>query len=184
MTPLHSSQEFTQLVLESGIATWEELLLFVKRLPYGRNADRSDFKLVLTEGKGSCSSKHAFLKIVAEENEIHNVELILAIYKMNGGNTKGVSSVLDSYQIGYIPEAHCYLRVNGSPMDLTSESSHHAHIAKDVLTEEVIQPNDVIQYKVDAHKIFVQQWLKNSELPYSFNEIWSIREECIQALSN
>ena len=42
--------------------SFEELIVKVKNLPYGRNANRYDFSLVLSENKGTCSSKHAFLK--------------------------------------------------------------------------------------------------------------------------
>lgn len=182
-TVLNSSQEFTQLVLNTGIATWEDLLLHVKGLPYGRNANRSNFKLVLIEGCGSCSSKHAFLKSVADENEVPQVELILAMYKMRGQNTKGVSTILDRYHLDYIPEAHCFLRVNGECLDLTSSSSNIDRISEDILEEEVIHPVQVVEYKVEKHQSFLRKWLINSQLPYTFDEIWSIREECIGALS-
>jgi hypothetical protein len=36
-------------------------------LRYGRNADRADFRLVLSEGRGICSTKHALLAAVAFE---------------------------------------------------------------------------------------------------------------------
>ena len=49
---------------------FKELIDKIKNLPYGRNANRYDFTLVLSENKGTCSSKHAFLKDFADKNEI------------------------------------------------------------------------------------------------------------------
>jgi hypothetical protein len=41
---------------------FEALIEKVKNIPYGRNSNRTDFSLVISENKGTCSSKHAFLK--------------------------------------------------------------------------------------------------------------------------
>jgi hypothetical protein len=51
---------------------FESLLEKVKVIPYGRNLNRHDFSLVLSENKGTCSSKHAFLKDFADKNNIKN----------------------------------------------------------------------------------------------------------------
>ena len=43
---------------------------YIRRLPYGRNTDRSDILRVLREGKGTCSTKHALLACLAQEQGI------------------------------------------------------------------------------------------------------------------
>lgn len=65
-----------------------ETIDFVKQIPYGRNANREDFSLVISENKGTCSSKHAYLKDFATKNNIPNVQLITGMYKINEQNTK------------------------------------------------------------------------------------------------
>ncbi|MBL4664011.1 MAG: hypothetical protein JKY22_10775, partial [Flavobacteriaceae bacterium] len=61
-TSLISTDLWTTQIRELGIHDWQMLTKFIQNLPYGRNQNRIDFSLVLSERKGSCSSKHAFLK--------------------------------------------------------------------------------------------------------------------------
>ena len=63
---LTSKDKLTQLAKNKGINTWNELTTYVKSLPYGRNNNRFEFGLVFSEGKGTCSSKHALLKKIAD----------------------------------------------------------------------------------------------------------------------
>jgi hypothetical protein len=63
-------------------------------LPYGRNSDRSDWRLVLGEGRGTCSAKHALLADLARENRRH-VALVLGIYEMDEDDTQEIGTVLD-----------------------------------------------------------------------------------------
>ena len=74
-----STDPLTQQIRNLGIDTWEDLLIYVKNISYGRNANREDLSLVLKENKGTCSSKHAFLKEIANLNKIPNVKLIIGI---------------------------------------------------------------------------------------------------------
>ena len=99
-----------------------ETVDFVKKIPYGRNANRKDFSLVISENKGTCSSKHAYLKDFATRNNIPNVQLILGIYKMNEQNTK-IGSILSDNFLDFIPEAHCYLKIDGKTVDVTSKDA-------------------------------------------------------------
>jgi hypothetical protein len=88
------------------------------RVPYGRISDRRRFWLVLDEGRGTCSTKHALLATLAEEQDI-DVQLVLAIYEMSERNTPGVGAVLDRHGLDCIPEAHCFLRYRGERIDIT-----------------------------------------------------------------
>ncbi|MDQ4127000.1 MAG: hypothetical protein M3151_03470, partial [Actinomycetota bacterium] len=90
----------------------------VRRLPYGRNSDRADYGLVLEEGRGTCSTKHALLAALARDYGLP-VELRLGVYEMDGRNTPGVGPVLARYGLDGVPEAHCYLAYRGARVDLT-----------------------------------------------------------------
>ena len=162
--------------------TWEETVNFVKQIPYGRNANRFDFSLVISENKGTCSSKHAFLKDYADKNNIPNVELIIGMYKMTESNTK-IGKILSENNIDYIPEAHCYLKVNNERMDVTSKEADFKKIKNDLLEEQVIQPFQVSDYKVEYHKEYLRKWIVGTSLNHNFEEIWRIREQCIEQLS-
>lgn len=69
---------------------WNTLLQGVQNIPFGRNRSRADFSLVLKENRGTCSTKHALIKEIADLNKIEHVELMLGIYKMNDQNTPGI----------------------------------------------------------------------------------------------
>ncbi|CAL2075623.1 conserved hypothetical protein [Tenacibaculum sp. 190524A05c] len=178
-----SSKPLSVLARSKHLFTWQEALEYVKCLPYGRNKSRSDFSLVLKEEKGSCSSKHAFLKALANENKAKDVELILAIYKMNSDNTN-IGDVISSSGLSYIPEAHCYLKINGERIDITSKDSSLDKIEKMILSEESISPEQVVTYKVEFHKSFLKNWIKNENINSSFEKVWKVREACISFLTN
>lgn len=161
-----------------------ELIEKVKHIPYGRNSNRYDFTLVISENKGTCSSKHAFLKDFANKNNIPNIKLYIGIFKMNEENTSKIFPLLSENQINYIPEAHCYLKVDGIPLDITTSESFYAKIKNDILEEIEIEPIQVANYKVNYHKDFLKKWIIETNQNKTFNEIWTIREKCIQKLSD
>lgn len=179
---LSSSDPLTQQILILGINSWEDLLIYVKNIPYGRNANREDLSLVLKENKGTCSSKHAFLKEVANLNKIPNIKLIIGIYKMNESNTK-IGTILSDNNIDFIPEAHCYLKIDEVCVDCTTSKSDFSKIEKDILEEIEIEPVQVGEFKVEYHQDFIKKWLSNSAAKITFDQLWAIREQCISFLS-
>ncbi len=161
---------------------FNSLIEKVKNIPYGRNTNRNDFSLVLSENKGTCSSKHAFLKDFADKNNIENVKLYIGIFKMNEQNTK-IGTILSSRNIDYIPEAHCYLKINGNPVDVTTTASFYEKIKDEIIEEIQIIPSQVADFKVDYHKNFLKKWIVETKQSISFEEIWNLRELCISKLS-
>jgi hypothetical protein len=162
---------------------FKELIDKIKNLPYGRNANRYDFSLVISENKGTCSSKHAFLKDFADKNEIENVKLYIGIFKMSEANTPKLGDLLLRNNIEYIPEAHCYLKINQIPVDATTSDSFYDKIKQDIMEEIEIIPNQVSDFKVEYHKAFLKKWIKETNQNNTFEEIWKIREQCIEKLS-
>ena len=53
----------------------------------------------------------------------------------------------------------------------------------DLIFEEEITPNQVLDYKRELHQKYLKEWIKKEEMDYTFEEIWSIREEGIEILS-
>ena len=48
-----------------------------------------------------------------------------------------------------------------------------------------ILPEQITDYKVNYHKNYLVTWLDNNELiDLSINDIWKIREQCIQDLAD
>lgn len=181
---LTSNDPLTIDIVESGVVSWEDLIRCVKTFHYGRNTNRTDLSLVWNERKGSCSSKHAFLKMMADLNQISGVELMLCIYKMNAHNTEKVGEVLDEFNIDFLPEAHCYLRFENEAIDVTTMASSLQSIENDILEEQVIRPDQVVDFKVDYHKDFMRKWGEKYHPELAFEQLWVIREHCIDALSS
>ncbi|MFK7786371.1 MAG: hypothetical protein AB8B56_14725 [Crocinitomicaceae bacterium] len=179
---LESNDPLTIDIVESGVVTWEDLVRCVKNFHYGRNANRTDVSLVWYERKGSCSSKHAFLKHVADLNKIKNVELVLCMYRMNAQNTQKIGSVLEEFELDYLPEAHCYIRFESEAIDVTTPSSDFSSIQSDILEEQTILPEQVADFKVAYHKDYMKIWGAEHHPNKSFDDLWSIRERCITAL--
>ena len=179
---LRSDDPLTEAVRNTGISDWKTLTKYVQQLPYGRNANRSDLGLVLKERKGTCSSKHAFLKRIADLNGIENVRLMLCMYRMTALNTPKTANILNENGLKYIPEAHCYLKLNSHRIDLMCANSDIRNIENDMLLEMEIEPEQVADFKVDYHRDFLRQWIADPVLDMTFDQVWAIRERCIAAL--
>lgn len=179
-----SQGKYTKNLVDYGIHDFQSLLFFVRSLPYGRNANRENLYLVISEGKGTCSSKHAFLKSVAVENNFDDIKLILAIYKMTERDTPKIGSALSENDLDYIPEAHCYLKQKDERVDITSVESDFSKIEGYILEEIEIEPQQVSEFKVHYHKKFLKNWIAENNLDITFEELWSIREKCIENISN
>lgn len=181
---IDSKNELSQLVRNEGITDWVLLVEFISSLPYGRNENRYDLSLVLKEKKGTCSSKHAFLKAIALDNNQEDVKLILGLYKMDNKNTPRIGYELIKNSLDYIPEAHCYLRIGEKRLDITTENSNFEKIENSLIEEIEILPHQVSDYKLDYHKNFLNEWISENNIKFTLDELWAIRENCIKNIEN
>jgi hypothetical protein len=175
----------TAEVIARGISDFRMAARCLQALPYGRTADRADFRAVLREGKGTCSTKHAFLAALAHEQDIP-IALTLGIYNMHEGNTPGVGAVLTRYGLTSLPEAHCFLTYEGRRIDVTRSGAEPTEPITHFLYEETIVPEQIGDYKLALHRQYMQQWFNtNAKIVSgrSVEDMWRIREECIAALA-
>jgi hypothetical protein len=178
-----SSEERNAEFAAIGIPDFRAAGRHLYSLPYGRNTDRANFHLVLSEERGTCSTKHALLAELAREQQLP-ISLTLGIYAMHDRNTPGVGVILSCYNLPFIPEAHCYLTYEGERIDITRSGTEAAEPIDHFLYEETILPSQIGKYKVDLHKRFLRRWLaEDNTNRYSFEESWAIREECIASLT-
>lgn len=180
----NSTDNLTALIKEKEIKNWSDLIEYTRNLPYGRNLNREDFSLVIKENKGTCSSKHSFLKKVADLNEFENVKLILGMYRMDNLNTPKIGNTILENGLEYIPEAHCYLKLNNQRIDITSNNSDIENLIDDIIEEIEIKPEQVNKFKVDYHKKYLHNWINENEIEMGFDKIWEIREQCIKKLES
>lgn len=171
---------YSDLFKGFGIKTFREALTYIQNLPYGRNSQRDSFELVLIEKKGSCSSKHALLAELAIENQWKDVELICGIFLMSPTTHPILTSHFQNKPYDAIPEAHCYLKINGERLDLTSKQSSIKNIETKIVREQRIEPHQVVEWKVLTHKDYIRKYLlRNPHITLSFDEFWDEREKCI-----
>jgi hypothetical protein len=181
--PLQPAEGVTVPFLALGMRDFHAAAHYIYQLPYGRTTDRANFRQVLTEGRGTCSTKHALLAQLALEQGVV-LPLTLGIYEMTEDNTPGVGPILAQYSLAALPEAHCYLTYNRVRIDITRSGVEPAEPITHFLYEEPITLEQIGAYKMALHQRFLQAWLARSAVAgvYTVADLWRIREACITAL--
>ena len=68
-------------VLAAGFSSFESFAKYVRSLPYGRIEPSNDGLAVLREKRGTCSSKHQLLALLAHECGHTEISLTIGIYE-------------------------------------------------------------------------------------------------------
>lgn len=180
---LRAAGPASRMLVEAGCADFRAAGRQLLLLPYGRNRDRSDWRLVLREGRGTCSTKHALLAAAAGEVGLP-IQLTVGLYGMNERNTPGVGAVLAAHDLTAIPEAHCYVVWQGQRIDVTRSGVEATEPIASFEVEWPIEPDQIGAHKVALHRRHVATWLAGAGRPdLSVDALWSIREACIAALA-
>lgn len=180
---IKSSELISKALVEQGIKDFLSACEYVQKLPYGRTSSRTDFLTVLAEGKGTCSSKHGLLALLAEENNELEIELIMGIFLMSPETHSKLTEFFEDKIYKVIPEAHCYLRYKGERFDFTSKSSKIEIISSKLVREQRIEPHQVGDWKIKLHQDFMKKWLeRQTDFTYPFEKLWRDREKCIALL--
>lgn len=180
---LQAAGQISKEFLNRNIRTFQQAVSFVRRLPYGRNTDKNDPIALFSDHCGTCSTKHALLKRLAEEHHFKKIALMVGLFKMNKENTPEISATLSKNGLAYIPEAHCYLKYDHSILDVTKANA--IDFSDDLLEEIEILPNQITDYKVAYHQKYLVAWLeKNLQINLTLHDIWTIREQCIEDLGD
>jgi len=182
---INSEGKISKEFILRNIFSFYGAIEFITHMPYGRNDNKYDLATVFTDGCATCGTKHALLKTLANENNFKDLQLILAIVKMNAENTPEVSSTLTKNKLTYIPEAHNYLKYNNTIIDCTKPDFGSTKDPANILEETEINPEQITDFKVTWHKNYLQSWLnKKPQIKLSLDELWTIREQCIKDLGN
>lgn len=169
--------EFSLLLQESGIVSYNDACRFIRDIRYDRISDPKDISLVFHERQGTCSTKHAFLKRVAEEQGVLDVELMIGVFKMGPNSLPELASIFEDYTFDYIPEAHVYLKIKDETLDFTFKNS--SDFVPFLIQEQQASIEYVLNEKVRYHKNFINHWNKTN---LTNDEVWELRERCIQQL--
>lgn len=168
-----------------GARTLQAAGKLLQELPYGRLGDGCTYHDVLREGRGTCSTKHAALAEIAAE-ACGDALLAVGLYDMCEANTPGVGPVLAAAGLASIPEAHCYLILDGERIDITRRRDAASYDIGEIHDEFIVEPADLATHKETIHREALHDWmLAHAEQVAGRDEdtMWAIREACIAALT-
>ena len=94
-----------------------------------------------------------------------------------------LASVFAKYHIDSMLETHCFLMFEKERLDVTFPQEITYPQASDYLEEWEITPEEIGSRKVKRHQEGMKRWMKEKNIPYPFEQVWKIREECIDRLS-
>jgi hypothetical protein len=177
---LDSTDPLVRQVHEQGFATFGALCEHVRALAY-RRTQGSDVLDVLVEGCGTCSSKHRLLATVAQACGHPEVQLTIGIYEMSESNTPGVGAALLAASLTSLPEAHCYLTVEGHRLDFTGLTEGSSSPYDHLLAEHLVSPDELPTRKLALHRQVLHEWAIARAL--SPEVVWEAREAAIVALA-
>lgn len=175
----------SEAFLALGITDFASACRYVKALPYQRNSHKEHVQVVLEERRGTCSTKHGLLKTLADENGCAKIQLRLGIYRLHGGNAAAIGPILEAAGLQYLPEAHWFLRMNGTIYDFTFPDFAIPNLEREILQEIEVRPDQIGSAKDQIHRNFLMNWHQGfPEMHLSLDELWLVREKCILALSS
>ena len=130
------SQEF----LRRGVAAFHDACRYVHQLPYGYNANRDDPMSLFAEGKGTCTTKHAVIALLAQELGLP-VGKAVGIYAMTEELVTGTNRILREFRLPYVPMIHCFLQAGERRVDLTEGNRNGKNRSiEDFLYTQTVQP--------------------------------------------
>ena len=172
----------TEAFARHGVRDLRNAAQCLRAIPYGRISHRERPLLTLDEHRGTCTTKHAALAMLAAE-QAFDLALMLGVYEMSEANTPGVGTVLASHGLTRVPEAHCYVSWRGTRLDITRTVTAAEPISR-FLFEERITPEQIGAYKIARHRELLATWLSEHRPGLGLDDAWQIREACIAAISD
>ena len=176
---IQSQGRISQLCLDRGLYYLQDVIAYLKSLPYIRTSDKRDLAMVLVEERGTCSAKHALLVQLAHENGEQELRLVLCTYNITSKVHPEMADVLQQHQLRSIPEARCFIKYRGGIYNLCD---HHSPKRPDIISEIEIAPMQTVTFKKRYHMNYIENWLQIERLHkhWSYEQIWNIRETCIR----
>ena len=172
--------------LDLGISRFIDACRYVHHLPYGYNSDRDDLMILFKEGMGSCTTKHAVIATLAQELGLPIVKII-GIYRMVEKIVTGTDSILDRYNLPYLPMVHCFLEYDNHWIDLT-EGNHNGKnqsIDNFLYTQTVVPNISAKEEYLLYRKALTNRILVGDELPgIQLKQVLQAREEGLELLKS
>jgi hypothetical protein len=164
-----------------GLEDYASATFHIWQLPYHRTQNPQDLSLILKEGQGTSSGKHALLALLAHEHGHYEISLQIILYRIHSRNTPQLRDVLAQHYIEALPEAHCCILYNDHYYDFTFPNKHMIIDPEDIIEIHSAFPTQIPLLKHRLHWALILSWSKKYH--YNPNILWQIRETCIQRLS-
>lgn len=101
---------------------------------------------------------------------------------MNEHNTPAAADIFREGPLNELPEAHTYVQWEKEKIDVTKPGFHVEMLTGDILQEYSISRLE-LSNKVEFHRAYLTDWLKNKHPEVFLEEAWKQREKCIAALT-
>jgi len=159
---LQSRGEVSDIFLEMGIDSFHSACQHVKDMPYGANSDSAQSLLLFIEGQGTCSTKHGVIARLAKEQNLP-IHKNLGFYRLNDTIVTGVSDILRSYGLRFVPQIHCFLEFENYRVDLTEGNCNGKNQTIDEYDFIVrVQPDPSFQEKESCYREHLQRYFEFS----------------------
>lgn len=164
--------------LKKQLVNFHEAIDYVYQLKYAPPSEPFNFKLILEEEKGTCSTKHALLVALATELDLP-VQLGLGIYNLTPLRFPLIKDILKKFKIPYIPESHNFMIYNNKFLDITFPGACTLLLPTDIIQAEIILPEQITSYKAEMHKHYLNKWFKENAFSFTLEEFYEARRLCI-----
>jgi hypothetical protein len=181
---IYNSGIISEYFQKLGITNLHNACKFVHELPYGYNSTRNDILILFKENKGTCSTKHAVIATLAEELNIP-IYKYTGIYKMNEDIVSGTNSILEKYNMPYLPMIHCFLVYESYTVDLTEGNNNgKKHSIEDFLYSEKVIPDisEKDEYLIYRKYLMENILLRNEMHSIELTRVLNARQEGLKLL--
>lgn len=173
------SSPFSNAFLELGISRFSDACRFVQALSLARNTDPTDLLSLLSEKRGTCSTKHALLASLALEQGREDIELMVGIYLMDEVTHPQLKPIFVEHGLIGVPENYAFLRCGQKRYDFSSEGWSLVDFEHRIVREQRCDPNQTHEWKSMIHKHYIGGWLKRQQVDFTIDQIWELREKCL-----
>ena len=116
--PITTAGPVSRAFLERGPTTFVEACRHVHQMPYGYNTTRDEPLILFEENRGTCTTKHMAVALLAVELNLP-VHKHIGIYAMTASLVTGADRIAEAHGLPYIPVVHCFLADGTNRVDLT-----------------------------------------------------------------
>ena len=132
---------------------------YIHNLKYQPPSEPFNWNLVIPEQRGTCSTRHALLVVLAQENHIP-FTLGQAIYNLTPEKFPIIRSLLEKYKLPFILESHNFIIFKDYFLDSTFPGNAALLCKHDVESVKPIDCGELLHEKTVLYPQFLKQWLK------------------------